>query len=87
MDKLTEILGTWEGYRLGTVQRFASGELGESAQVWLELQPAPERTKVCNGCGESVETEHDRSERWVRDLPILDARTHLCGPEKGDITD
>ena len=57
MDKLTEVLGTWEGYRLGTVQRFAAGERSESAQVWLELLPDPGRSRICDGCGEAVEAE------------------------------
>src|SRR5262245_24068864 len=46
---------------------------------------------VCSGCKEEVPRVHDVTERWVRDLPLLDARTLLlvhrrvqcprCGPK------
>jgi transposase len=73
------------------VQRFAAGEKGKAAQVWIELarEPGP---FICSGCGRACEKYHDVTERWVRDLPILDAQTHLlvhryraecpgCGPK------
>lgn len=94
-DQLTRVLGDWEGYRLGAVDRFAAGEKGPRPQVWIELLPRPDRVKRCTGCGQVVEgpgAVHDVSERWVRDLPILDAQTYLrvhrcrlacpgCGPK------
>jgi len=94
-DQLTKVLGRWEGYAVGTVQRFEAGDKAPTAQVWIELHPRPERVKVCDGCGETVEGSgavHDVEPRWVRDLPILNARTHLlvqrcrlacprCGPK------
>lgn len=63
--------------------------------MWIELHPRPVRVKVCDGCGEAVEgpgAVHDTEARWIRDLPILDAQTHLlvhrcrlacprCGPK------
>ena len=93
--QLTQVLGRWEGYRVGRAQRFAAGVKGPQPQVWIELHPEPEREKVCQGCGQAVQgpgAVHDWSERWVRDLPILDAQTHLlvhrcrlacprCGPK------
>ena len=47
---------------------------------------------ICSGCGQTCERYHDWEERWIRDLPILDAETHLliqrfrvacpvCGPK------
>jgi transposase len=47
---------------------------------------------ICSGCGGTCERYHDWEERWIRDLPILDAQTHLlvqrfrvgcprCGPK------
>lgn len=46
----------------------------------------------CSCCGQVVNKVHDVCERWIRDLPILDAQTHLlvsrrrvlcprCGPK------
>lgn len=76
-DQVTGLLVGWEGYRVGTVQRFAAGEKGPAAEVWIELirESGP---FVCSGCGRSCERYRDWEERWVRDLPILDAQTHLC---------
>lgn len=89
--QLTEVLGGWKGYRIGTVGRFEPGEKGPTAQVWIELLPEPDRPMVCNGCGQTVAQIHETTQRWVRDLPILDAETNLlvhrrrvlcprCGP-------
>lgn len=84
-------LGAWTGYRAGTVQRFEAGVHGPEPEVWIELQPVRSRVKVCDGCGRGCDRVHDTTERWVRDLPIFDARTRLlvrrcrlacprCGP-------
>ena len=86
-----EILGEWKGYGIGTVGRFEKGEQGDSPEVWIELIPTAGREQVCTGCGGTVDSVHDTEERWVRDLPILDAETWLlvhrcrlacprCGP-------
>lgn len=86
-----EILGCWEGYSIGTVGRFEAGEQGPEAQVWIELLPRRDRERICSGCERPVEATHDIEERWIRDLPILDAQTWLlvhrcrvlcphCGP-------
>src|SRR5690349_3189307 len=48
--------------------------------------------RACSGCGRLCGSVHDTAERWVRDLPILGADTHLlvhrvrvpcpaCGPK------
>jgi transposase len=84
-------LGGWEGYRVGTVQRFEAGDKGPRPEVWIELHPDPGRTKACARCGGPCRHIHDVTERWVRDLSVFDADTHLlvhrcrvecpaCGP-------
>ena len=93
-DQLTRVLGRWEGYAVGTVQRFEAGVKGPDPQVWIELHPRSGRVKMCDGCGQSLPEAgvHDVEPRWVRDLPILGAQTHLlvhrcrlacprCGPK------
>ena len=74
---LTDLLGDWEGYDIGTAQRFEAGQKGPTAQVWIELLPMPSTSMTCDGCGGSCTHVHDVEERWVRDLPLLDAQTYL----------
>lgn len=79
-DDVIALLGGWEGYRVGTVARFAAGELSAesaTAEVLIELIRQPGRM-ICSGCGQTCAHIHDWEERWVRDLPLLDAQTHLC---------
>lgn len=89
---ITKILGNWEGYRIGTVERFEANVKGPRAQVWIELLPCRGHPMRCSACGKTVKQVHDINERWVRDLPLLDADTHLlvhrrrvlcplCGPK------
>lgn len=91
-QKITQLLGGWEGYRIGTIQRFDTGENHEHPKLWLELLPLKRRRMQCSGCGKRVSAVHDYVERWVRDLPVFDATTHLlvirrrvlcpcCGPK------
>ena len=77
-NELTRVLGEWEGYQLGTAERFEAGVKGERAEVWIELHRTGSRPGVCSGCGQTIAAVHEYEERWVRDLPILDADTHLC---------
>jgi transposase len=77
-DELTRVLGEWEGYRIGTAERFEAGVKGERAEVWIELRLAANRPGMCSGCGQTTAAVHEYEDRWVRDLPILDANTHLC---------
>lgn len=78
-DDLTALLGVWEGYRVGRVDRHASDKEGSPDEVWIELVREPGRY-VCSQCGRRCRTCHDVTERWIRDLPILDARTWLLVP-------
>jgi transposase len=84
-------LGGWEGYRVGIVQRFEAGVKGPDPQVWIELHPDPGRVKVCSRCNQPCRHVHDITQRWIRDLAVFDAQTHLlvhrcrvecsaCGP-------
>lgn len=76
--KSIDLLGEWEGYDTGLIQRFEAGDKGPTAQVWIELHAMPGHAMCCSGCGKFTDKVHDVEERWVRDLPILDAQTHLC---------
>ncbi len=89
-DQLSEVLGGWEGYAV----EFA-GRVGE--EVWIELVPRPERTRVCSGCGGIASETHDSVDRWIRDLPILGSPTWLlvhrcrvrcrrCGPKLEELS-
>src|SRR5437867_1764422 len=86
-----DALGGWDGYGVGLVQRFEADQKGPRPEVWIELHPRADRQKICDGCGATVVQVHDVTVRWVRDLPIFDADTHLlvhrcrlncprCGP-------
>ncbi len=88
---VTEVLGGWEGYRVGFARRCASGQGGSGPHILIELirEPGP---MVCSGCGRACSRYHDWEERCIRDLPILDAETELlvqrfrvacpsCGPK------
>jgi len=91
-QELSRALGEWEGYGIGSVQRFEAGQKGERPQVWIELLARSDVPMRCSGCGGLVRHVHELRPRWIRDLPILDAETHLllwrrrlacprCGPK------
>lgn len=77
-EDLIALLGGWADHTVGTVERFEAGVKGASAQVWIELRPRPGRRLICDCCGVEASSVHDTQERWVRDLPIFDAQTHVC---------
>jgi transposase len=63
-----------------------------TAQVWIELSAEPGRPLICSACGRAVSQVHDCRLREIRDLPILEAQSHLplfprrvlcphCGPK------
>jgi transposase len=85
-------LGEWEGYRVGFVERHEPASESSAAQVWIELIRRSDGPMICSGCGQSCGRYHDWEERWIRDLPVLEAETHLlvqrfrvacpaCGPK------
>jgi transposase len=87
----SEVLGTWKGYRVSSARRTRVRRRGAGTRVVIELVPEDRHTGVCSRCGRRVEAVHEVCLRWVRDLPILDAETHLkvhrrrlacprCGP-------
>ena len=76
--ELNELLGGWEGYRLGTVGRAtANQQRGDKPEIWIELHPDPQHPRRWSGCGQVVAAIHETTARWVRDLPILEADTWL----------
>ena len=88
---LIEVLGGWEGYRVGFVKREPPVSDRSPPVLCIELIRRNE-AMVCSGCGGTCDRYHDWEERWLRDLPILDAQTHLlvqrfrvacpkCGPK------
>jgi transposase len=91
-NKLSEVLGGWEGYKIGTVGRAADDQQKSAkSEIWIELVPDWKHPRRCGDCGQTVTAVHETTERWVRDLPILDADTWLlvhrirvncptCGP-------
>ena len=87
-----ELLGEWEGYRVGMVERRSPLQEGQPPVVWIELIRKDDGPMVCSGCGGRCNRYHDFVDREVRDLPILDAQTRLsvqrfrvacsqCGPK------
>lgn len=91
-EQITALLGRWEGHRIGTIRRFEAEQKGPTAQVWIELLAEPSRPLICSGCGRVVSQIHDCRLREIRDLPILEAQSHLwvlrrrvlcphCGPK------
>ncbi len=96
-QEITALLGEWEGYRIGFVRRHEPDEEGAAPYVWIELIRKSDVPMICSGCGQVCERYHDWEERWIRDLPILDAETHLliqrfrvacpaCGPKVEHLT-
>lgn len=76
-QELIAVLGGWEGYLVQTVERFEANAQCPVAQVWIDLRRGP-GPMVCSGCGVACDRLHDLTDRWVRDLPLWDAETHLC---------
>jgi transposase len=89
-EDYSAILGDWQGYRFGAVGRREG--LGKGVELWIELIPKRKEMMRCSGCDKMVSGVHDLTERFVRDLPVLDATTVLlvhrrrvncphCGPK------
>ena len=78
-DYSTNILAGWERYRVKLVERIEPTEAGRKPRVEVTLVREA-RTYRCSGCGQETAKVHDTVVRCVRDLPILDAETHVWVP-------
>jgi transposase len=78
-DDVIAVLGVWEGYKARHPERRRGSGPEEPDEVWVELERLP-GAFVCSNCGRRCDKYHDVTERWVQDLPILDARTWLLVP-------
>lgn len=74
-------LGGWEGFQAVSVERREPCPKRPWPEVWIELRPGSDRPR-CSGCGGVVNQIHDVVERWIRDLPLLDAETWLRVPRR-----
>lgn len=88
-DEITRLLGSWEGYCIGSIERHLTDG---TQQICIELLPATRKRQRCSACGGPVAGVHEYRLRRVQDLPILGARTTLlvwrrrlkcprCGPK------
>lgn len=74
----TALLDGWEGYTVQSVTRVdAQGDHPPQVHVTLARQ---DRVFRCSGCGQACTQVHDITQRCVRDLPILEADTHVWFP-------
>jgi len=78
-DHCTNILAGWERYRVKSVERIEPAAPGEKPRVEVTLV-RERRTFLCSGCGQETTKVHETLVRCVRDLPILDAETHVWVP-------
>ncbi len=87
----SEVVGTWKGFQVASVRRIRPHRKHAHPKVLLELVPEEGQVGRCSGCGRRVAAVHEVCVRPVRDLPILEADTHLrvhlrrlacprCGP-------
>lgn len=77
----TRFLGEWEGYDVAAIHRLPRRGK-RPARIRIELTPQQDRAGRCSGCGRKVSSVHDTAIRVVRDLPILDAETHVVVPRR-----
>jgi len=75
----TNILVGWERYRVKLVERVEPAEAAGKPRVEVTLVRET-RTFRCSGCGHETTKVHEMVVRCVRDLPILDAETHVWVP-------
>jgi len=78
-DYSTNILVGWERYQVKLVERLEPPEAGRKPRVDITLVREAQ-TFRCSGCGQETTQVHDVNVRCVRDLPILDAETHVWVP-------
>ena len=77
--ELTEILGGWEGFTIASAHR-REGTPDTPAAIWVYLARGHSGPGICSHCARPVTVLHDVASRWVQDLPILDATTHVMVP-------
>lgn len=75
-------LGRWEGFQVGAVQRRERSPDRPREEVWIELIEVKGEAMRCSGCGRPLDRVYDIEQRWVRDLPLLDAETWLRLPRR-----
>ena len=75
----TNILTGWERYRVKRVERIEPADAGGKPRVEVTLE-RESRTFRCSGCGQETTKVHEVVVRCIRDLPILDAETHVWVP-------
>lgn len=78
-DHSTNILAGWERYRVKRVERIEPIDATGKPRVEITLERGS-RTFQCSGCGQEVAKAHEMTVRCIRDLPILDAETHVWVP-------
>jgi transposase len=88
-DDVIEVLGGWKGY---SVEEIEIRKKNGRPRVEITLAPLSGISRRCSGCGRRVESIHEVTFRWVRDMPMLGAETWLwvgrvrvacphCGPK------
>lgn len=77
-----DFLGQWEGFRAGSARQFESGPGHPWPAVSIELVELEEAPLICGLCGRTFACAHDRTMRFIRDLPILGWDTWLRLPRR-----
>ena len=78
-DHSTNIFAGWEPYRVKLVERIEPTEPAGKSRMEVTLE-RESRTFRCSGCGQETTKVHEMVVRCIRDLPMLDAETHVWVP-------
>jgi transposase len=74
-----QILGEWEGYDVEAFTRLPARG-GKPLRIRIERSPGEDKPGRCSGCGRRVASVYETTNRIERDLPILEAKTHVVVP-------